>query len=131
MNYQKLKIEITTDPLVRGYSAMSDSEIAVDINTVYRTVDKATMTGSEVLNAIDKGEFNTLSITNKQLLWDILHIGNINPFGIEATLFIDIFGGASATIISLQALRKNNVSRAMELGIGKVREGHIILARGV
>lgn len=37
MDFFALKTEITTDPLTRGYSAMSDAEVAVDMNTAYRS----------------------------------------------------------------------------------------------
>ncbi len=129
MDLNILKTELITDPLTRGYSGMSDKDAATDLNTVYRTTNKTIMTSTEVFNAIDKVEFDALSATNKQLVWDILHIGNINPFGLEAVIFIDIFGAGSTTITTLQALRVNNVSRGVELGIGKVRAGNVGEAR--
>ncbi len=124
-----LKTEINIDPLTRGYSGMSDLQTADDLNTVYRTRNKEIMTATEVFNAISKSEFNILSATNKKLIWDILHLDEINPFGLEADLFIDIFGGGSATITTLQSLRKDNISRGVELGIGNIREGNIWEAR--
>lgn len=36
MDYTILSDELTNDPLVRGYSAMSDSAAADDINLIYR-----------------------------------------------------------------------------------------------
>lgn len=36
MDYILLANELTTDPLVRGYSTMSDADAAVDINSLYR-----------------------------------------------------------------------------------------------
>ena len=36
MNYQDLASELTSDPLVRGYAAMTDEQAAVDLNTAYR-----------------------------------------------------------------------------------------------
>lgn len=129
MNIDTLKTELTTDPLVRGYAGMNDADVAVDINTVYRTSNKAIMTASEVFNAIDKTEFNALVAADQQRVWNTLHLGEINPFGLEAALFTDIFGGGSTTITTLQGLRVNNISRGVELGIGVVREGHIQEAR--
>lgn len=35
-----IKTEIDTDPLVRGYSTMSDAQVADDMNTEYRTIKK-------------------------------------------------------------------------------------------
>lgn len=120
-----LKNEIDTDPLGRLYSGMDDAAVAADMNTKYRTSNKSTMEATEVLNAINKTEFNTLTSVDQQKVWDVLHIGTINPFGIEADLFVDIFGGGSATISTLQTLRKNNISRGEELGIGVVYEADV------
>ncbi len=128
MNIDVLKTEITGDPLARGYAGMTDEEVAIDINIVYRTSNKATMSGTEVMNAINKAEFNALPATDKQMVWDILHLGSINPFGLEADLFSDIFG-ISTTITTLQTLRKNDISRGVELGIGNVRVGNVEEAR--
>jgi hypothetical protein len=129
MNLSALKVEITIDPLGRGYSNMTDKEVSSSLNAVDRTTNKNLLTSSEVLNAIDKAAFNALADPDKQLIWNILHIGNINPFGIEADLFVDIFGAGSASINALSALRINNVSRATELGIGKIKEGYVAQAR--
>lgn len=128
MNIDILKTEITNDPLTRGYSGMSDLAIATDLNTVYRTSNKTIMTATEIFNAINKAEFNALTDSNKQMTWDILHLGDVNPFGLEADLFQDIFG-ASTTITTLQTLRVNNISRGVELNIGNVREGNVWEAR--
>ena len=129
MDYVALKAELTADPLSRGYSGMSDSAAAADLNTVYRTRPKDTMTGSEILQAINKTEFTALTAANKQLVWDLLHLGTLNPFGVEAALFVDAFGGGSATIAALAAARVDDVSRGEELGLGTVYPGDIENAR--
>ncbi len=129
MDIDILKTEIDTDPLVRGYDGMTDAEVVTSMNTVDRTTNKESLTGSEVMNAIDKAEFTALSATNKAMVWNIVHIGIVNPFGIEADLMIDLFGGGSTTITTLAALRLNNVTRGEELGIGRVREGNVQEAR--
>lgn len=38
MNIEALKSELTTDPLGRGYAAMTDIAAAADLNTEYRTL---------------------------------------------------------------------------------------------
>lgn len=113
-----VKNERINDPLNRGYLAMNRGEILIDMNTVYQTTNKSSLTGSEILNAVDKAEYLALTDPNKQVMWDIVHLGNINPFGIEADLFVDIFSGGSATITALQALRINNVTRGQKLKVG-------------
>lgn len=124
-----IKTEITNDPLPRGYSGMNDEAVAVSMNTVDRTTNKSSLTGSEVMNAIDKTEFNGKSDAQKQQVWNILHLGTINPFGLEADLLTDIFTGGSTTITTLATLRLNSVSRGVELGVGVVKVGHVQEAR--
>ena len=124
-----LKNEIETDPLSRGYSGMTDLEVANDLNTVYRTKNKTSMTGSEVLNAIVISEWTSLTADKQRTVWDVVHLGTINPFGIEATLMISVFGAGSDTIAALADARKDDVSRASELGMPFVYEGNVQEAR--
>jgi len=124
-----LKTELLTDPLSRGYSGMSDVAAAADLNTVYRQINKVSMTGSEVLNALDTTEVLALTDAQRQRMWNVLHLGTINPFGMEASIFIDVFGGGSNSISALQVARKTDVSRGVELGLGNVREGEVAEAR--
>ncbi len=132
IRYQILKQELDDDPLTRGYSSMTNAEVTVDLTDTDtgRTRNRTEMSASEVFNAIEQTAFNALSVTDKQLVWDILHLVTLNPFGLEATLFIDIFGSGTATIIALQAARLQNISKAEEIGIGGVKEGHVERVRG-
>ena len=130
MDLVKLKAELDADPLSRGYSGMSDVEAATSLNdTVDRNVNKATMTASEVLNAVVPAEFNALTEAEQTRIWSLLGIGTLNPFGVEATLLTAAFGAGSATIVALAGLRKDTVSRATELGLGFVAPGHVENAR--
>lgn len=124
-----LKTELTTDPLGRGYSGMSDEAAADDLNTSYRERNRDTMPSHEVFNAIDKTELNALLATVQQQIWDVLHLGTVNPFGLEADLFVDAFGGGSATITALAAARKESITRATELGLPHIRPGMVEEAR--
>ena len=89
------------------------------------------MTGSEVLNAVNAGEWVALTDAQRQTVWDVVHLGDVNPFGIEATLITNVFGGGSATITELADARKDDVSRADELGLGQVRTGTVQQARAL
>lgn len=119
-----LSDELTTDPENRGYTGMSDRAAADDLNIVYRTRNRTSMSASEVLNAVDTSEYNALAEADKDRLWQLLGIGDLDPFGVEATLMQGIFG-ASATITALQAVRLEAVSRGVELGLGQVGEGDV------
>jgi len=125
-----LKTEIDADTLERDYSGMTDEDVAISLNTnIDRTTNKTSMSSSEIFNAINKTEFNALVVADKDLIWNLLALGTLDPFGLEATLFTDTFGGSSVTIATLQDLRKNDVSRGVELGLGQVSAGHVKEAR--
>ena len=125
----KLRAELTADPLGRGYAGMTDVAVAADLNTVYCERNKSLLTATEVLNAIVLAEFNALTDAVQRRIWDVIHIGEINPFGVEEKLFIAAFGAGSVTIANLAEIRKEAVSRAVELGIGFVYPGHVQNAR--
>ena len=130
MNIAALKAELTDDPLGRGYSGMSDVDAATSLNEVNLFRNRTTMSGSEVLNAVDVGEWIALPDADRQIVWDIVHLGEVNPFGVEATLMLSIFSAAeSPTIAALIAARKESVSRAVELGLGYVYPGDVENAR--
>ena len=129
MNLDVLLDELTTDSLGRGYSGMTDAEAAADLNVVYRTRPKDRLEPTVVLNAIDKAEFLALGDADQARVWNVLHLPSINPFGIEADLFVGVFGAGSDTITALQAIRQEAVSRGVELGLGKVAVGHAEEAR--
>jgi len=129
MDYVKLKSELTEDSLGRGYSGMTDVEAADDLNTVYRTTPKTSMTGSEVINNIAVAEWAALTDAQKQTVWNIVHLGDVNPFGVEATMLIGVFGALSETITALAAARNTAVSRAAELGLGAIAPGDVENAR--
>ncbi len=133
MDIDVLTNEINTDPLVRGYSGMSDEQVAVDLNTVYRTKNRALMSGSEVWEATDLTEYDALSTlgdNNEQMRWiGFCGIESHDPFGNSAQFVINLFGAGSATVISLQDLRVDDVTRGGELGIGFVKPGNVGEAR--
>lgn len=66
-----LKTEVTTDPLGRGYSGMSDLEVANDLNTEYRTITRSTVAGYEIFNLTDDAEYAALTDAQKAS-WDAL-----------------------------------------------------------
>lgn len=126
-----LKTEITTDPSGAGYSGMSDLVVANELNARDKFRNRTTMQASEVFNAIDKTEFDALTTIQEEQIWNVLHLGFINPFGIEAQIFISIFGGGSTTISTLASLRRETVSRGTILGLPRIREGDVKQARAI
>ena len=128
---QILKDEIENDPLTRGYSGMTDAQIADDLNSEYRERNFDRLDASTVFNAVDKAEYNALAAADKEMVWNILHLGEINPFGLEAEIFVDIFGAGSQTITDLKAIRKESQSRASELELPEQCAGFVMDAKAL
>ena len=141
-----LKDELAVDELVWGYNGpgvfnpgpgpMTDQEVADVLNTIHpapdtRTRDRTSLSASQVYNAIDQANWAALSPAAQQEIWDILHLGNVNPFGREAARFTSIFGAGSDTITALKAARVESITRAQELpGVrSPVKVGHVQVAR--
>jgi hypothetical protein len=131
MNYYVLNQELINDPLVRGYSVMSDQEAADDLNIFNRTRNRSSMTGSEVLQSVDAAEYALLPDIKKNAFWGLLGIAVLDPFGVEADIILDIFGGGSNTVIALNADRIEDVSRAVELSLGFVLASDVLKARAI
>ncbi len=133
-----LKDELANDPLVRGYSAMSDQEAADDLNTSYRTRNRTSMSGDEIAQAADPTEYdgldsgaanNTADIRSHWLA--LCGRETIDPFATaNVQLVISIFGVGSVSVSNLNAARVESITRAVELGIrSPVRLNHVIAAR--
>lgn len=126
---QRLKDEITNDPLTLGYSGMTDLDLTNSLNGLTRSQNRGSMSASEVYNQIDVTEWLALSDIERDEIWNILHLGTVNPFGLEATRFTAIFPGGGVTILALQAARVTSISRGTELGLGFVSLGDVTAAR--
>ncbi len=131
MDYDVLKAEITDDPLGLSYVGMSDQQVADSLNTVAREQDRTSMTGSEILNQVNAANWASLTDVQRQTVWNIVYLGDVNPFGVEATMMTDVFGSASATITALKAARKIAVSRATELELPFIDIGNVASARSL
>ncbi len=131
-----LKTELNTDPLGRGYSGMDDVAATNDLNTVYRTRNRDSMTGDELFQATVPSEYNGLDRGNGNTADDQGHWlsfcarDEIDPFATANEQFvIDLFGAGSGTVVALQADRLENITRGQELVIGIVKVGQVEEAR--
>lgn len=116
MDYQIIATELTTDPLARGYSGMTDEQVVADMNTVYRQIPRSSMSGDEIFSATDNTEFIGLTDIKRDLWVSFTGKDFIDPFGSSNVDFVIwVFGGGSTTVSSLQALRQQDVSRSVEL----------------
>ena len=132
MDIVKLRNEITTDPLGRGYSGMSDAAVAADLNTVYRTSMLDALDGATIYEQVDIAEFLSLTSAQQAEVWNIAHLGASIRVGAGSKArarFLSLFGGGSTTISNLLAAITQSISRAQELGLGTVYPGHVYRAR--
>lgn len=119
---------IAGHPVTGVYNANA-TLAASQINAENVLVPKDTMTGSEILQSINAGEWAALTNAQQQLVWDIVHLGTINPFGVEATLITGVFPDGGLTLVALAAARQELVSQATKLGLGRPTAGEIERAR--
>lgn len=129
MSYAILRSEIQSDPLTRGYAGMTDIQVADSLNTVDRTRNRSVITGKEVKERIDVGEWATRTDAQKQIILALCNRDDLDPFGIDATIFQDAMAGATTTLANLNAYRVEDVSRGEEIGFGVVSEADVYAAR--
>lgn len=129
-----LNSELTVDPLTRGYSGMTDLQAANSLNdTVDRVVQKALVAGWEAFQATVDTEFDAMAASDRQEWLGICSIDSLEPANGKpaASTVLRLFGGGSATVTALQALRQDTVNRATELGLGRISEGDVNHARNL
>jgi hypothetical protein len=114
-----LKTEITTDPLARGYSGMTNQQVADSLNTVNRPIQRTTLTGAEIYEQTDITEFQGKTAAQQIYVRDIWGLGGNIAVGAGSkarTVMITVFGAGSVTIANLLAILTTNISRATEIG---------------
>lgn len=128
MNLDALRAELTTDPLARGYAGMTAEQAAASLNVADRSRIRTSMSGDEVFQATVAAEFNALTVNSgKQTMWlSFCARSSIDPAGVANVAFVQfIFGAGSSTVIALNALRQESISRATELGLEHIEAGHV------
>ena len=132
MDYAALRTLIETHPT---HGTETDQALADWVNEEVINVDKTSLPNEEILAVIlsNRAEFTALSDTDKQIVRDILYVGDAVPTAAgepARDTLVAIFGGGSATITSLAAAIDETVSRAVAAGIiGQVRAGDVQFAR--
>jgi hypothetical protein len=131
MNYPTLINELTADPLGIGYASMTDAEVAASLNAANHERIVPTLTSTQVFEAIDPGEFSSLTDAQKALVRDLFALGTvaISPDSNGRAVILNLFGPSTATRANLLGEATEPISRATELGLHNLREGHVRNAR--
>jgi hypothetical protein len=132
MDYPTLKALLETNP---DFSTANDQALADWANEEVIDATKTTLPNEQVLAVIltNVAEFSALADGDKQIVRDILYIGDSVPTeaGEPARdTLVSIFGGQSNTIQTLAAAITYQISRAANVGIVKtVSADHVAYAR--
>lgn len=130
MDIDALKAELLAGHPVTGDYDADDAIAAGQLNAVNRTDNVESVTGQAIFEAVVPAHHTALSAENKALFGVIVGMGEIlvNGTNTKAALTA-MFSGATATLQALAALQTIDVSRAIELGLGSVKAGHVEEAR--
>jgi len=132
MDFDVLKTELDAGHPVTGVYDPVDAIAADQLNAVNRTRVKTSMTGDAIFAATDATEFAGVS-EHKRIVWLALcgRAENDPPGAANIALVNWIFGSSSETLDALAAARKEDISRAVELGFGHVQAGDVQQARAL
>lgn len=127
--YDDIWTEISTDPLTRGYSGMTDAEVADSMNTADRTAPRTTITGVELMNNAVPAEVAALSAAERELHAAFIQMDSIpiETGGQGRAMIGALFGAGTATRTNLLALVADDgvQTRGQEIGVGVVLVGEI------
>lgn len=132
MDYAILTAELQNDPLARGYAGMTDSQVLASLKTKNRPTERSVVESYEIIEATVPAEWGSLSAAEKQRYQTLTGAGRVNLKGANTRAMLGaMFGAGTTTRANLVALQAGpSQSRAEELGISDVGEGHIHSARG-
>lgn len=121
-----LENELITDPVVRGYDAMTPSEATTDINTEYEMHNRDYVEGHEILNATDDTEYSAKTTEQKSEWLGLCAVSQVDVGkGVAKSLARDIFGNQSQTWANLLEIKVEPCTRGEKIGIGIVSEGEM------
>ena len=126
MDTHALRAEVVGDPLVRGYSAMTDAEVTESGYVLDCSVPVESITGQQLFEAVLPAEYNSLTDTQKQLLLGIVGMGVILVSGTNTrAAILGMFGLGTGTRANLVALQTELVGRWTELQLDGVAARHV------
>lgn len=131
MDLAILKAEIDNDHISRGYSELSDAEIADSLNNILdRTVNRDFVSPEEMQSAVIGSDFIAISAI-KQRAWLAILTDNVNPNNSNTITQISSIWPASETLDNLADLRTELGSRAKELDLGQVTPSDVAKAKAL
>lgn len=127
-----LATELGADPAGLGLTAMSDEAAAWALNAPGRPVARITMTGAEILEALNPTELRALTAAQLNFVLLVTGAGGavaIGPNSVARAILMALFGAGTASRAKLAAASVQTGSRAEELGLGLVTPSDVADAR--
>ena len=134
MDYQALKTLIETHP---SWPSVDDETLTTWVNEEAISATKTSLPNEEILAVIlgNRADFAALSDTDKQLIRDIVYVGDSVPTETgnpTRDAFVAIYAGKTDTLQALAAAIAYQISRAANVGIlGQVRNPDVAYARTI
>ncbi len=126
----ELRDELTNDPLQRGYAQMTDKQAADSLNAADVEQDRTIVPAHEIVDAIVPSEWTVLTDIERGRIGFVVSAGEVNVKAPNVrTAFTTAFAGGTATRTALTTLLTEMVTRASQLGLGRVKVGHVQEAR--
>jgi len=144
-----LATELASDPLVRGYSGMSDSAVTASLNVVDRPaavpakdVRRYLLLAGKWPGIVDAANHDASASVRKAAVNIVDTLANFEDFDLQdATVLAAVTAGLDGVIaeglieaaqkIVILAMENNRQSRAEELGLSPVKQGQVEVARAV
>ena len=123
---------ILKDPKFAG---KTDEEASAMLQVEDISVTEFTVSALDIFEAVDDGEFASLSDAKKARVRDIFSLGegiSVVNSRVKTVLF-NAFGSATATRVALVALKPPDISQAQASGLGprRTRESDVFKARAL
>jgi hypothetical protein len=133
MDYIVLKAELSSDPLSRGYSSMTNQQVADSLNTANIARKRTIVPAWEILEATVMTEWAALSAAEKQRYQTLTGAGDVNVQGLNTrAAFGAMFAAGTQTRTNLLALENDAPwSRREQLGLPIVYDHHVAYARSI
>lgn len=129
-SYQKIRAVMDADPAT--FAALSDDDAATEFNAEDKSFDLPSMSGKQVKDNIDSAEWAGRTDAQKQIVLALVARDDLDPHGIDATIFQDAMAGATNTLTALMAARTITTSTAFINGIATpVLKIHVANARAL
>lgn len=117
------------------YGAMTDQQVADELNAVDKTQNRTSMSRQEIYSQIEASALAGLTAVELSHL-SLALADSVDPFDANVVkVFTNIFGSGSATLLALAGARVETVTRLSQIGVPAVETaslvGWVTNARGI